>query len=499
MEPRSRPAILLDIDIQMSTRDQSGFGGHAGSGAAACERAAARTWLRIAVGVLLVAGAFALLLVIARMPPFDALVTDPGFFRRCLVVHVQLSIVCWFLAFLAVLLHALPANASAAVLVPWAPRLAIGGTVLLCASAFAPGGEPVMSNYVPMVDHPLAAVGLGVFAVGVLAVVASRRLVGRGADRAPAHGDWSAGLRVAGPALRSVAIALLLAATTLVATVPVVPAGAAAEVRYEVLFWGVGHVQQVATVAGMLAVWLWAVTGVTGRAVLSRAAAGVAFGLLVLPWLAAPLLPAAGAWSSTYRLGFTRLMQFAIAPVVLFVLFACARSLWRTRGARAGRPVDARVLGFAVSAVLTVLGFVLGAMIRDSNTVVPAHYHASIGAVTAAFMTVSFALAPALGVALPAGRLARCVRWQPVLFGAGQAVFAAGFALAGSQGMARKVYGHEQATRSAIETLGLTVMGIGGFVAIAAGVLFLTVHLRGFAGARAPVAAARILPGGTNA
>ncbi len=453
---------------------------------------AARRWLWLGVGVLLVAGGFALLLVIARMPPFDALVTDPGFFRRCLVVHVQLSLVCWFYAFTAALLMTLPAAPWGRGLTAAGPWLALLGVVTLGASAFAPGARPVMSNYVPMVDHWLAELGLGLFATGVLCAVLSRRLLpGAGA---PAL-RWP-GASHAAPGVRAAGTALLLAILTLLATLPQVPGGAAAEVRYEVLFWGVGHVLQLASVAAMLAVWLWAIGSATGRAVLSPRAAGIAFGVLLLPWLVAPLLPAAGAWSATYKVGFTRLMQFGLFPVVLWVLGACLRAMWRARRAGLCRLGDGRVLGFLASAALTVLGFGLGALIRDTNTMIPAHYHANIGAVTAAFMMASFALLRPVGLNAPERRWAAAGRWQPALFAVGQTTFALGFALAGSQGMARKVYGQEQAARSAIETFGLTVMGIGGFVAIAAGVLFLTLHIRAALGSAAPFARTSTLTAG---
>lgn len=54
-------------------------------------------------------------------------------------------------------------------------------------------------------------------------------------------------------------------------------------------------------------------------------------------------------------------------------------------------------------------------------------------------------------------------------------VFAAGFALAGAHGMGRKIYGAEQAARGTAETLGLGMMGVGGFAAIAGGIMFLGV------------------------
>jgi cytochrome c oxidase subunit 1 len=57
-------------------------------------------------------------------------------------------------------------------------------------------------------------------------------------------------------------------------------------------------------------------------------------------------------------------------------------------------------------------------------------------------------------------------------------VFGLGFALAGAYGLGRKQYGTEQHVRSLGEYLGLSVMGLGGFVAVAGGIFFLAVMLR---------------------
>jgi heme/copper-type cytochrome/quinol oxidase subunit 1 len=56
-------------------------------------------------------------------------------------------------------------------------------------------------------------------------------------------------------------------------------------------------------------------------------------------------------------------------------------------------------------------------------------------------------------------------------------IFASGFALAGAYGMGRKVYGAEQVSRGFAETVGLGMMGVGGFVSILGGLLFLALVL----------------------
>lgn len=417
-----------------------------------------RDWLALAVGVLVAAGAMALLLVFARMPPFDRLVTDPALFKRALVVHVDLALVVWFASFATGLTFLLPRAGA-----PWTRAgagVALLGVALLFAAAGVPGAEPVLSNYIPMIDHPLFAAGLVVFGAGVLLAVADGRVWPAADEAEPAL-----------PGLRAIVVGLFLVALTAAGSWLARPLGGVdAQGFWEVVNWGPGHVLQLVSEAAMVATWLLLASSALGRPVVSARFATLGFGLLLLPWLAAPLLTTLSAGAS--REGFTLLMRWALFPVVTAFAVAAGRPL--TRAWRAGelgeRPLaDPRVSGFVVSVSLTLLGFVLGALIRGSNTIVPAHYHAAIGAVTAAFMAATPLLLD--GLALPRVP-SRFGRWQPLVYGVGQMVFAAGFALAGAQGQARKVYGAEQ-DRGAIETVGLAVMGVGGLIAVAGGLLFL--------------------------
>ena len=174
-------------------------------------------------------------------------------------------------------------------------------------------------------------------------------------------------------------------------------------------------------------------------------------------------------------------MQFGIAPVVLVVMAVCLRRVreaWRAGALTKGDWSDVRLAGFTASAALTITGFLLGSAIRNSNTMIPAHYHASIGAVTVAFMAVSYLLLEPMGFRLPADRLTRFIPWQLHLFGFGQVIFAIGFALGGMHGLGRKAYSAEQHIRSTGELIGVLVMGAGGLVAVGGGLLFLLFMVR---------------------
>jgi hypothetical protein len=443
-------------------------------------KAIARRWLVLGSSSLLLAGLLALLLAGARTPFFDSMVTDPLFFRRGLVIHVDLALLVWVYSLVASLFSLIPTRHRPGLAARGAPFVAGAGVLLLLASAGARGSRPILANYVPVVDHPLFLAGLATFALGVVLAIVNRRLLPSNEDAlglAPIPAAARIALRTSG---LTVFAALLCVAGSWVST----PHSLLPEVYYETLFWGGGHMLQVASVSAMAAAWLMLLEPVVGREILSRRAASVLFGVLLAPALVAPLLALQGPISPYYRIGFTWMMQWGIFPVITAVLAACVVALMSARRRGFAQLSDGPVLGFATSAGLTLLGFGLGAMIRGSNTMVPAHYHAAIGAVTASFMAVAFTLIPSLGMPVVAPRLSRV---QPVIFGVGQAVFAAGFAIAGYFGMSRKVYGSEQLHRSLPETLGLAIMGIGGLIAAVGGISFLIIILTSWRRSHSPI------------
>ena len=436
----------------------------------------ARRWLGLAMLVLVLAGGFALAVVVGRTPPFDRWVTDPLFFKRCLAAHVNLALVAWFYSYLVALLFLLPGRPAAG-LARAATAAAFAGVALMLAGAALPGAQPVLANYIPTIDSLPFRAGQLLFLAGVLLGVAERTLplpgrLGQGADAAPLAEIPPA----AQTGLRAAALALGLAALTFGIAWLRMPPGLENGVYYELLVWGSGHVLQLVCVLAMLSLWVILLAQVLGESPVSQAAARWLFFSMTLPWAIAPLLALAGPASSAYREGFSQLMRWCIAPGVAATLMVCAgplRRAWRTRRISPRTFGDYRLSAFAVSALLTLLGFGLGAAIRGSNTMVPAHYHASVGAVTVAFMAGTFWLLGIFGLPISTRRVRRAAAWQPALYGAGMLVFAAGFALAGAHGMGRKVYGAEQASRGLAESIGLGMMGIGGAVSIAGGLLFL--------------------------
>ncbi len=87
-------------------------------------------------------------------------------------------------------------------------------------------------------------------------------------------------------------------------------------------------------------------------------------------------------------------------------------------------------------------------------------------------MGLVFHLLPQLGYRAPSGRLAVL---QPWLYGVGQLLHIVGLVWSGGYGVQRKVAGAEQVLRSTGEIAGMGLMGLGGLLAIAGGLLFVVV------------------------
>ena len=127
------------------------------------------------------------------------------------------------------------------------------------------------------------------------------------------------------------------------------------------------------------------------------------------------------------------------------------------------------------SLVLFGAGGLIGLAISGSNVKIPAHYHGSIVGVTLAFMGLVYYLLPRMGFGRPQGRLARL---QPALYGGGQLLHIAGLLWSGGYGVQRKAAGAEQALRTTEQIAGMGLMGLGGLLAVAGGILFAVVVVR---------------------
>lgn len=425
-----------------------------------------RAWLWLGVAALIGAGLLAVLLVLSRTPGLQDIFPLKDFFRAALIVHVDLSVLVWFMAF-AALMWSVAGDDRLAIL-GWAGFwLAVAGSALMAASPFIPDAHPLLNNYIPILDHPVFFFGLGLACIGFTAA-ALRALLTLRPQRPFATRGGAARF---GILLSAVAggLALLAFLCSWLQRPDLQGQG-----LYEIVFWGGGHTLQFQHALLAAVAWMLLADTLGAAPRFPPCILTFLFALAALPLLAPPLFYA--LWpvgSGEHVAAFARLMEAGhglMLPLIAIAALALKRG-WHD-------PTPARN-AFAASLALFITGGVLAFLIKGVNVVIPAHYHGSIVGVTLAFMGLAYVLLPRLGFAPAVGGLAK---WQPWVYGGGQLLHVLGLAWSGGYGVQRKVAGAEQALVSLPQKVGMGLMGLGGLIAIGGGVLFVVVCLKAMTG-----------------
>jgi heme/copper-type cytochrome/quinol oxidase subunit 1 len=437
-------------------------------------------WLFLSVSSLAFAGIFAFLVAMARTPVIQDILPGEDYFRVALVTHVNLAFVIWFLAFMGVLwIIACKGYLRVKGLSPflgwlgfWASAL---GTLFLVLAAFFGWGAPLLVNYVPVLDHPLFHAGLVLFATGIFLTVINNLLpVGRAWKGKTYRGPFplaSYGMSLAGVTVLTALVCFGLAYVFL-AGFPF------RGVFFERLFWGGGHILQFANTIAMIVAWILLTQFTLKTPVLSDRIAKLFLGVFVLFALPAPLLYLVyDVETQAYMNVFTWLMEFGLGIssglFILAVLRAIAIETWGERGIlKRIRGLPWQEPGFsslAFSVLLFIVGGLISLNLHGSNVKIPSHYHGMIGAVTIAFMGLTYHILPLLKREIYSVKTAKV---QPFLYGIGQMMFVLGMYLAGTEGVPRKTFGSDQVLSSITQYTGMAAMGLGGIVATLGGAAF---------------------------
>ncbi|MDT8385988.1 MAG: cbb3-type cytochrome c oxidase subunit I [Thiogranum sp.] len=427
-------------------------------------RALAGGWLWLGLLALSASGIFSLLLVLSRTPYVQDVIPWIDFFHTALVVHVDLSVLVWFLAFGGVL-WSLNSTTRFMKLGWLALGFAALGAAAMVVAPFAGPGNPLMSNYIPVLQTPLFALALLCFGFGIaLLILRSMTAQSRVGQQLKGVGALRFGLNTA-------AVASAMAVLAFIWSYLALPEFVSGKPYYELLFWGGGHMLQFTYTLLMLVAWLWLASASGVSLPLTPRVVLLLFFLGLATVFMAPLIYYGHAITSVEHIKlFTWLMRYggslATLPLALAILYGLLRSP-ASPGAQA--PLRAALL---TSMLLFGLGGVVGFLIQGSNVTIPAHYHGSIVGVTLAFMGVTYDLLPRMGYAHPAIRAAQIQSW---VYGGGQLLHVLGLVWSGGYGVQRKVAGTDQALDGAEKIVAMGLMGLGGLIAIIGGLMFLVI------------------------
>jgi len=428
-----------------------------------------RGWAGLAIGSLAVAGIFAVLIAVSRIPGIEKLGIWPlDFFQKGLIIHVIFSFVVWFAAVMGALWHLVTLRMSNGA--PRGEPLGRGGVamgwlsmVFLFVPALMDRSEPSLNNYLPIIIDPLYYGGLITLGAGML--LSAVRLF-LNVDRYPGRLDGIAWAGIAS------AVIYILALTCFLNAYVILAGDEVNEAYNEYFFWGGGHLLQFANTTLLIAAWGILGAIAFGEPLVSKRVLRTAvFLLLLFPLIGASFYTAFEPESFEQRQAFTDL-QYGLGPSALLMVLATIFGMMKVK---AGKPLpwkDPAFLCLVLSAMVFGLGGVFGFFVDGADTRTPSHYHAMIGGVGLAYMGLFYALfLPLLKRDLNRGK---ALYWQIYLYAFGQVLQCIGLYVAGSDGTARKAAGAEQGL-TMIGKVGMGLNGLGGLTAVIGGAMFIWV------------------------
>lgn len=395
-------------------------------------------WLYLGICSLALAGLYSIILVLLRTPQLANLLGNPSLFRTTLVIHVNLSVFVWLLSSMAYLwCRSLSQKYDY-----WLNYCSYIGLIAVTAMSVAPmmsDSNPVLNNYIPMLENWCFTVGLVLFAC---------------ASSGPAFMNIYNNITLKGD-ITEIAIAgsAVIMPVTYVCFafsyfgLQQLPYPLDLHFYYEMVFWSFGHILQFVYTQGAMIAWIILSSTRLPQTNLNK------FIFLLNPCFALTALYAHAAYkvdSAEFIEFFTLHMKYCagIAPVLLIAAMIHNHSSYKHNQA------------FLASAALFFFGGLLGLLISGTNVTIPAHYHGSIVGVSIAFMGLCY-------LALQIDSLKS--KWQPWVYATGQTMHIIGLAWSGGYGVLRKT---PAAELSAAAKISMGFMGLGGLVAIIGGLMF---------------------------
>ena len=427
----------------------------------------AERWLWLGVIALALAGIFAIVLVLARTPQL-AMVTE--LFSVALVIHVDLSVMLWFLAMLGMGVSLMMERAPPV----WHVWLTgsfctiAAATLLMALSPIHPHWEVIKSNYIPVLHNPVFLLSLGLLFAGLVVLVlpplitfALRRVK---IQLSPMEMGWLLAAMVVAMAL----VAFAMSASSL-------PQGLPHDARYEQLFWAGGHVWQFAFCLLMMVAWLVLLESLN-LPLPKRSSVVIAYALTVVGALVSFLGFALHTHHSGEFTAYQTRVMVELGGVGVSLLGVLV--LHRLLGWKPVRATRAYGSVLITSLVLFGGGGALGLMISGQNVTIPAHYHGAIVGITLGLMGLAYAMLPRFGYASVAA--SRLAFWQPIVYGAGQLMHIGGLAYSGGYGVLRKTPGAVANSLTPDVKIAMGIMGTGGLLAVIGGILFVVVMARAY-------------------
>ncbi len=412
-----------------------------------------RKWLLLGISALAISGLLSIFVILLRLPISKFFITDVDkVFDTSLVIHVNLSVLVWASSIISIISSLIISTNKYAKCFKYLCYFAFIGTFLMVLSVFFPNANPIKNNYIPVINNLCFLLGLLTFIISILFYsILSTKCHNL-------HIPQGISLGVHG-------ISIILICAILCFTMSYYTIHTTNDLHtmsfYENIFWGGGHILQIAFSQALLIVY-FIMLG-TSNKLLNTNVINIIFIINTSSTIIGPIIyiyhPADSQFTMDFFTWHMRILG-GIIPAFLFIL-----TLFNFKTL-----LKYNYPSLLCATLLFSYGGILGILSIHDNVTIPAHYHGSIVGMTLAFMGFIYWLLPKLNFGSTNSFYANL---QIYIYSLGQFLHITGLEWLGGYGAIRKVT-YLPDTASKIAKYCFT---IGGLMAIIGGCLFVIIVL----------------------
>lgn len=462
------------------------------------ENKLAISWLKNGIWALALAGFYSIVLVILRTPQLSQIISDKSVFKSSLVIHVNLSVLAWLLSITCIIWSY---GSRRLYFSNIFSKLALAGIALMTISPLIGHSNPIMNNYVPILENVWFIVGLSLFGSSIL-YFSILVFINSFHDFSLKEEKYTAQILPVVKLTSSLMYIMVwgcfaLSYKEVMALSNIFPIEI--DYYYELLFWSGGHLLQFIYTQIVMFVWLVLAELWIGKRLIYYKVYSSLFiinfilSLFVFYGHLAYQMP-----EYEFTAFFTKHMQYCggIAPTLLMAVLI----IDIFKFTRIKNNLTFVAISFMASILVFFAGGLIGVLISGINLSIPAHYHGSIVGISLAFLGFAYIFCFRDSVfAIPDQTLSKKLftfflalkqsnyvsnspsnysKWpniQLIIITSGQLLHIAGLALAGGYGILRKNPDGEIALAAKFY---MGMLGGGGLIAIIGGLMFVYICVK---------------------
>lgn len=458
------------------------------------ENRSAINWLKNGIWALALAGLYSIVLVTLRTPGLSNLLNDKSVFKSSLIIHVNLSVLVWLLSITCIIWSY---GSKRTYFENIFSKLALIGMILMAISPLVGQSNPIMNNYVPILENIWFIIGLSLFGCtilcfSILVFINSFHDFDFKEEKYLAH---ILPIVKMSSSLMYIMVWICFALSYKEATALSTVFPMEVDYYYELLFWSGGHLLQFIYTQIVMFVWLVLAELWLGKKLFyykiynSFFVINLVLSLFIFYGHVAYQMP-----EYEFTAFFTKHMQYCggVAPTLFMLVLIF--DIFKTIKTSTKNDLTFISTAFISSTLVFFAGGLIGILISGVNLSIPAHYHGSIVGISIAFLGFAYifcfrnssyisntrtlsnellALPELANPLIKSDKKLVCYsKWpniQLIIITFGQLIHISGLALAGGYGILRKNPDGEIALSAKVY---MGMLGGGGLIAIIGGLMF---------------------------